>query len=235
MIRNIIFFLFFYLGIISISILFIPTLLFPKKGVQFGGRLMGIWTEICLKLFLNINIMVKGLENIPKDKKYFVVCSHQSMFETFYLQTIFKSSVFILKKELMKIPLFGSYLKKMGCVSVDRDKISKENLGFTGLVEKVLNDKRNTLIIFPQGTRKDYKDRSKFKKGFARIYNDFQINCLPIAINSGKTWPKSSLLKSKQNITISILKSFEPGLELEQFSTDVENSIYKELDLINKI
>ena len=233
MVRNIIFFLFFYLGIISISILFIPTLLFPKKGVQFGGRLMGIWTGICLKLFLGVNITVKGLENIPKEKKYFVVCSHQSMFETFYLQTIFKSSVFILKKELMRIPLFGSYLKKMGCVSIDRDKISKENLGFTGLVEKVLNDKRNTLIIFPQGTRKDYKDRSKFKKGFARIYNDFQINCLPIAINSGKTWPKSSLLKSKQNITVSILKSFEPGKDLEQFSKEVENLIYKELDLIN--
>ena len=194
---------------------------------------MGVWTGICLKLFLGVNITVKGLENIPREKKYFVVCSHQSMFETFYLQTIFESSVFILKKELMKIPLFGSYLKKMGCVSIDRDKISKENLGFTGLVEKVLNDKRNTLIIFPQGTRKDYKDRSKFKKGFARIYNDFQINCLPIAINSGKTWPKSSLLKSKQNITVSILKSFEPGLEHEQFSTDVESSIYKELDLIN--
>ena len=68
MIRNIIFFLFFYLGIISISILFIPTLLIPKKGVQFGGRLMGIWTGICLKLFLDVNITVKGLENIPREK-----------------------------------------------------------------------------------------------------------------------------------------------------------------------
>ena len=75
--------------------------------------------------------------------------------------------------------------------------------------------------------------RDRFKKGFARIYNDFQINCLPIAINSGKTWPKSSLLKSKQNITVSILKSFEPGKDLDQFSREVENLIYKELDLIN--
>ena len=233
MLRNIIFFLFFYLGIISISILFIPTLLLPKKSVHFGGCLMGIWTGICLKLFLNVNITVKGLENIPSDKKYFVVCSHQSMFETFYLQTIFKSSVFILKKELIKIPLFGSYLKKMGCVSIDRNKISKENLGFSGLVEKVLEDKRNTLIIFPQGTRKDHKDRAKFKKGFARIYSDFQISCLPIAINSGKTWPKSFFLKSKQNITVSILKPFEPGQDLEKFSKEVESLIYKELNLIN--
>jgi len=98
---------------------------------------------------------------------------------------------------------------------------------------KINLNKGSSILIFPQGTRKDYKDRSKFKKGFARIYNDFQINCLPIAINSGKTWPKSSLLKSKQNITVSILKSFEPGKDLEQFSKEVENLIYKELDLIN--
>ena len=194
---------------------------------------MGIWTGICLKVFLRVFIIIKGLENIPKDKKYFVVCSHQSMFETFYLQTIFDSSVFILKKELMGIPLFGSYLKKMGCISIDRDKISKENLGFTGMVKKVLNDKRNTLIIFPQGTRKEYKDRSKFKKGFVRIYNEFQIHCLPIAINSGKTWPKSSFLKNNQNITVSILKTLKPGQNSEKFTDEVENSIYKELDLIN--
>ena len=172
---------------------------------------MGVWTGICLKLFLGVNITVKGLENIPTEKKYFVVCSHQSMFETFYLQTIFESSVFILKKELMKIPLFGSYLKKMGCVSIDRDKISKENLGFTGLVEKVLNDKRNTLIIFPQGTRLDPNERLPFKKGAGKIYEQIKLKCLPVAINSGKIWPKKGKLKSNKNLIVSILKpSFSP-------------------------
>ena len=78
MIRNIIFFLFFYLGIISISILFIPTLLFPKKGVQFGGRLMGVWTGICLKLFLGVNITVKGLENIPRAVSYTHLRAHET-------------------------------------------------------------------------------------------------------------------------------------------------------------
>ena len=233
MIRKFLFLFFFFLGVSVISIVFLPSLVLPTKIVLFGGKMMGKWAALCLKIFLQTKIIVKGRDNIIKNEKFFIACSHQSMFETFYLQTIFVSSVFILKKELMRIPLFGSYLKKMGCVSIDRDKISKENLGFKGLVEKVLNDKQNTLIIFPQGTRKDYKDRSKFKKGFARIYNDFQINCLPIAINSGKTWPKSSFLKSKQNITVSILKSFEPGKDIEKFSMEVENLIYKELDLIN--
>ena len=233
MIRNLLFYIFFFLGIILISIVFIPSFFLPKSIVILGGKIMGYWSAICLKIFLSTTIKIKGRENIILNDRFFVASSHQSMFETFFLQTIFKAPVFILKKELMKIPIFGWYLKKIGSISIDRNKISKENLGFTGLVEEVLDDKKNTLIIFPQGTRKDYKDRSKFKKGFARIYNDFQINCLPIAINSGKTWPKSSFLKSKQNITVSILKSFEPGKDVEKFSTEVENSIYKELDLIN--
>ena len=107
MIRNIIFSLFFFTGIIFISLIFLPTLLFPQKFVLFGGKLMGHWSGICLKLFLSTNIIIKGEENIIKDKKFFIAASHQSMFETFFLQTIFNSPVFILKKELILIPIFG--------------------------------------------------------------------------------------------------------------------------------
>mgnify|MGYP001376493862 CR=1 FL=1 len=91
------------------------------------------------------------------------------------MQTIFNNSVFILKKELIKIPLFGLYLKKIGCISIDRNKITKENLYFSQEVSKIVKDKNKTLIIFPQGTRKSFDDRSKFKKGFSRIYKDLQI------------------------------------------------------------
>ena len=233
MIRNIIFFLFFYLGIISISILFIPTLLFPKKGVQFGGRLMGIWTGICLKLFLNVSIIIKGLENIPKDKKYFVVCSHQSMFETFYLQTIFNSPVFILKKELLFIPIFGWYLKKIGSISIKRDKISKDNLGFFENISKIISKSKRPLIIFPQGTRVLPDERPQFKKGASRIYEELKIPCQPVAINSGYVWPKKSLKTSNKTITVSILNPIEPGLEKEEFIKILENKIYSELDLLD--
>ena len=91
---------------------------------------MGYWSAICLKIFLSTTIKVKGRENIILNDRFFVASSHQSMFETFFLQTIFKAPVFILKKELMKIPIFGWYLKKIGSISIDRNKISKENLDF---------------------------------------------------------------------------------------------------------
>ena len=74
---------------------------------------MGYWSAICLKLFLSTKIIIKGKENIIKDRKFFIAASHQSMFETFFLQTIFNSPVFILKKELLYIPIFGWYLKKL--------------------------------------------------------------------------------------------------------------------------
>ena len=138
--------------------------------------------------------------------------SHQSIFETFFLQTIFDKPVFILKKELTKIPLFGWYLKKMGCIAIDRNKISKENLNFSDEVGKVIKDTNKILIIFPQGTRKSFDDRSKFKKGFSRIYNDLDIACLPVAINSGKVWPKTGKLIPNQKITVSILNIFLLGL-----------------------
>ena len=79
----------------------------PQKIVLFGGKLMGYWAEICLKIFLSTKIEIKGKENIIQDSKFFIAASHQSMFETFYLQTIFNSPVFILKKELLLIPIFG--------------------------------------------------------------------------------------------------------------------------------
>ena len=90
-----------------------PSLLLPRTIVLLGGKLMGHWTSFCLKIFLSTKILVKGKENIITNKKFFIAASHQSMFETFFLQTIFNAPVFILKKELLLIPIFGWYLKKL--------------------------------------------------------------------------------------------------------------------------
>ena len=130
MIRNILFTIFFFLGIIFISIIFLPSLIMPQKVTLVGGKIMGQWAKFCLKIFLLVKINIIGKENIITNEKFFIACSHQSMFETFFLQTIFNCPIFILKKELLKIPIFGSYLKKIGSISINRNKTTKENLGF---------------------------------------------------------------------------------------------------------
>ena len=194
---------------------------------------MGYWTSFCLRLVLSVKILIKGEENIIKDEKFFIAGSHQSMFETFYLQTIFNSPIFILKKELLSIPIFGWYLKKIGSISIKRNKVTKENLGFFENISKIVNNSDRPLIIFPQGTRVLPAERPPFKKGAARIYESLNIYCQPIAINSGYVWPKNGLKIFNREIIISILKPINPGLSKEDFIKTVEDDIYSELDLIN--
>jgi len=194
---------------------------------------MGYWTSFCLQIFLSTKIIIKGKENIIEDKKFFIAASHQSMFETFFLQTIFNSPVFILKKELLMIPIFGWYLKKIGSISIKRNKISKDNLGFFNNISEQINSSDRPLIIFPQGTRLPPEDRTPFKKGSSRIYEELNISCQPIAINSGNTWPKEGSKRINTILTVSILKPIDPGLEKKIFLKELENVIYSELDILN--
>ena len=194
---------------------------------------MGYWTGICLRIILSTKIIIKGKENIIKNEKFFIASSHQSMFETFYLQTIFNSPIFILKNELLKIPIFGWYLKKIGSISVNRNKITKDNLGFFDDISKMMATSNRPLIIFPQGTRVLPDERPSFKKGASRIYEQLNVTCQPVAINSGYVWPKKGEKKSNRTIIISILKPIPSGLTKENFIQILEKNIYSELDLIN--
>ena len=233
MIRNIIFSIFFFLGIIIISLIFLPAFFLPKKIVLIGGRLMGYWTGFCLKVFLSTKIIIKGKENMITDTKFFIAASHQSMFETFYLQTIFNSPVFILKKELLLIPIFGWYLKKIGSISIQRSKITKDNLSFFNDIHKMVKNSERPIIIFPQGTRVKPDEYQPFKKGAGRIYEELKISCQPIAINSGNVWPKKGIKHTNKKIVISILPQLKYGLEKDKFIKNLEEIIYSELKKIS--
>ena len=233
MIRKFLFLFFFFLGIISISLLFLPALLMPSKIVLFGGKIMGFWSGICLRIFLSTKIIIKGKENIITNEKFFIASSHQSMFETFYLQTIYNSPIFILKNELLKIPIFGWYLKKIGSISINRNKITKDNLGFIEKIKYSVQNSKRPILIFPQATRVLPDDRTSFKKGVGRIYKELGIKCQPIAINSGRVWQKKNILIPNKSITISILKPINPGIDLNVFVNTIEKNIYDELDIID--
>ena len=222
--------IFFYSGVILVCIVFLPSLLMPKNITIFGGRILGHWSKICLKLFLSTKIEIIGKENILNSEKFFIACTHQSAFETFYLQAIFKGPKFILKKELIKIPIFGWYLKKIGSIPVERNKISKEKINFVDSI-KISSQDNRPIVIFPQGTRTNPNDRPDFKKGVARIYQELNISCLPVTINSGEVWPKNGNLSKNKKITITILRPIKPGLEGKLFLNSLQNTMY---DVLNK-
>ena len=232
MIRGIIFKFFFYIGTISICIIFLPAIILPKKFILIGGKILGHWIKFCLYFFLSVKIEVKGLKNIPKNSNFFIASLHQSIFETFFLQAIFNYPVFILKKELLRIPIFGWHLKKAGSISIDRDKISKENLGFYDKIISVTTNTKRPVIIFPQATRTPIDDKQSFKKGVSKIYEKLNFICVPVALNSGIVWPKSGKLNSNKTITVSILENIPAGLNSNDFLKKLEYDLYSELEKI---
>jgi len=231
--RSLLFNFFLYIGIIFIFIIALPTLFLPAKLTLIFGKFLGHYTIFILKIFLNTKVEIKGINNIPKTEKYFVASAHQSMFETFALQAVLNYPVFILKKELLKIPLFGLYLKKIKSIEIVRDTTTKDNLGFFDKVAAIVKEENRPLLIFPQGTRVKIDEVVPFKKGAGRIYEALNISCIPLALNSGKVWPKKGMIKYPGKITISLLEPIKPGLNRDEFIKNLEKKIYDEIKNIS--
>ena len=227
--KSLIFNILLYLGLITIFILAIPTLFLPDRFTLFFGRLSAKYIVFLLKIILNTKVTFHGLENLKKTNHFFVASAHQSMFETFALQIPLDSPIFILKKELLKIPLFGWYLKKIGSIEIVRETTTKENLNFFDKIKSKIEKQKRPLLIFPQGTRVRFDEQPPFKKGVGRIYNSLNLPCVPVALNTGKIWPKSSFMKHPGDIHISFLEPIMPGKDKNEFIKEIESKIYFEI------
>jgi len=230
--RSLLFNFFLYAGIVSVFLIALPTLFLPPKFTLLFGKFLGHYVIFIVRIFLNTKVEIKGISNIPKTEKYFAASAHQSMFETFALQSILDYPVFILKKELLKIPLFGLYLKKIKSIEIIRDTTTKDNLSFFNKIANMVKNENRPLLIFPQGTRVKFEERIPFKKGAGRIYEALNIPCVPVALNSGKVWPKIGFIKYPGKIIISFLQPIEPGIEREIFLKILEKKIYDEMGTI---
>ena len=228
-IRSLIFNIFLYIGLILIFILAIPTLILPSKFTIFFGRVSAKYLVLILKIILNTKVIFHGEENLKKVGNFFVASAHQSMFETFALQIPLDGPIFILKKELLNIPLFGWYLRKIGSIAIVRDTTTRENLNFFYKVRERIETSKRPLLIFPQGTRVKLDEQPPFKKGVGRIYKALNLPCVPVALNTGKVWPKNSFLKYPGDIHISFLEPIMSGKNNEEFVKDIENKIYTEI------
>ena len=231
--RSLLFNFFIYSGIILVFLIALPSLFLPAKITLGFGKFLGHYVIFIVRIFLNTKVEFKGIENIPKTEKYFIASAHQSMFETFALQSVLDYPVFILKKELLKIPLFGLYLKKIKSIEIVRDTTTKDNLNFFDKVANIIKNEKRPLLIFPQGTRVRFDDRTPFKKGVGRIYEALNISCVPVALNSGRVWPKQGIIKYPGKITVSFLEPIKPGLNRDEFIRDLEIKIYNEIKNIS--
>ncbi len=229
-IRSLLFTILFYLILILVFILALPTLILPRKTTLICGKILAHIIISLLRFILGIKVTFYGIENLKKKERFFVASAHQSLLETFILQAPLRYPIFILKKELLKIPIFGWYLKKIGSIEIVRDTTTKDNLNFFDKIKNNIEISKRPLLIFPQGTRVKFGERVAFKKGAGRIYEALNLPCIPVALNTGKVWPKNSFLKHSNDIKIFFLEPIEPGKDKYLFIKDLEEKIYNSID-----
>ena len=226
LIRSIVFYVLLGLWTILMGIICTPYLFIKsedmRKPVNFW--ILGIFK--LLKIVCKITYEIKGNENIP-DYPCLIASKHQSAFETFALYYHLNNSIFIHKKQLFKIPIFGQYLKKSNMISIERSE-------GTSAMRKILRETKkrissgNSIIIFPEGTRKKPGEKTKYKTGIIGIYKETESGILPVALNSGFFWPKSFFLKSSGKITIKFLELIPAKLEKNKILKKIESVIEEE-------
>jgi 1-acyl-sn-glycerol-3-phosphate acyltransferase len=224
--------LLFYIGQIISTILIAPIgiIAFPldfKKRYYLITRwaVFNLWW---LKICCNITYEIKGKNNIP-GKPCIVMSKHQSAFETLALQQIFIPQVWILKKELLQIPIYGWGLASMQPIAINRDSAIKS---FRQIADQGCErlQKGYWVIIFPEGTRVAPNKKKKYLPGGGMLAEKSGAQVVPVAHNAGRLWPRNSMIKKPGLITIKIGPVIESeNKSAKEITDEVENWIEKEI------
>lgn len=186
-----------------------------------------LWTSgmlNALRICCGIHYHVEGVEHIQHGGATIYAIKHQSAWETLILWHILDCPVFILKQELLRIPIFGYYLRKTPIIAIDRSAGSRAIAGMVAQARKHLQQQRQ-IIIFPEGTRTRPGQKIKYRSGVASLYANLDASVIPVALNSGCFWPRNGFIKRPGTITIRFMPPIASGLEKAEFMAIVESSI----------
>lgn len=227
-VRSLLFNILFYALSFVLLTCCLPMVIMPRKWQRCVPPVW-LWVGYRLeKYVLGLDYEVIGLEHLPKTS-YLVAMKHQSAWETMKLYALFGDPAIVLKKELMDVPILGSYAHVMDMVPVDRSKGREATKFLIESARVILRDTR-PLVIFPQGTRVAPLDKKPYKRGIIRIYEDMNIPLVPVALNSGVFWGRNKFWKRPGKITIKIFPPIPPGLDSEQVFVNMQELIENESD-----
>ena len=223
--RSLIFNIILILSIVLIGLLSLPMLLGPRAGVAF---IRDVWIKLIigvLRVVVGLRHEVNGLENLP-NQNIIIAAKHQSAWETLALHLIFQDPAIILKKELLRLPILGWFISKVGMVPINR---SGGGGALKSMIEvaKRWSDSGRPIIIFPQGTRVGVDEKLRYHPGVFAIYKALELPVVPVALNSGVFWPKQSFTKQAGTIKLEIIEPIPPGLERKEFMDLLEMKIEK--------
>lgn len=223
--RSLLFQAVFYAVTLLYMLAFLPALLLMSRRSLWTTGVMA-WVRtvaLLLRVIAGVRAEISGAENIPEGP-LLVAAKHQSAWETLALLPLFSDPTFILKRELMAIPIFGWFAAKERMIPVDRSAGSSALKAMTRIAREEIAGGRQ-ILIFPEGTRRPPGAPPAYKFGVAHLYASLGAPCLPIALNSGLYWPRRALNLRPGTIKVEILPVLPPGLPKAEFMARLEREV----------
>lgn len=223
LLRSIAFNVAFYLWVGLIFLLALPLLLLPRRFILWfptiacGGAL---WL---LKVCAGVRHEIRGQENCPKGP-VLLASKHQSAWDTIIYQYIWPDVAFILKRELMYLPIYGQFIKKFGMVPIDRKSSAQAVRRLVAEGKRALDEQRK-IVIFPEGTRTPPGQSKKYQRGIAMLYEKLNVPVVPVALNSGLFWPRRTFWRRPGTIVLEFLPMIKPGLSRDDFMKELTKRI----------
>jgi 1-acyl-sn-glycerol-3-phosphate acyltransferase len=221
--RSLIFNALFYLNLLVQMIVALPVLALPHRIHLAFIRSYCRTSLWLLRVVCGTKVAWRGLEKIPQGA-CIVACKHQSTWETFSLYAVFDDPTYVLKRELMWIPLFGWHMHKAGLIPIDRGARLSALSRMTARARTELARARQ-VVIFPEGTRRPPGAEPTYKPGVAYLYAKAGVACVPLALNSGLFWPRRSLIRFPGTILVEVLDPIPPGLDSRAFLQQLQNAV----------
>lgn len=233
-IRSILFGLLFYGGTVIIGLLLIPLVFLPGWVGQPFFRAWTIYSVGVVRWVAGIRyrVVLKEGAIIPEGPAIYA-SKHQSAWETLTFNVLLPKPVFVLKKELERIPFFGWYLSKMRQIAVDRKAGAAAMRSMVSQAAAVVAD-GHSIVIYPQGTRVAPGVAKPYHPGVYALYRSLNIPVVPIALDSGRLWARNGLLKRAGTVTVSILPPIPPGLDRKSFMSQLEQAIETESAILHE-
>lgn len=221
--RSILFEVILYSVTIIALIIWLPLLVLPLRYIHsiqaFYGRL---FDKIC-SLFLGLTYRIKGHEHIA-DTPVIYAIKHESAWDTLALSAIINHPAFVIKRELLFVPLFGWYMSKFQMIAVDRRNPRKLISSFLHQAKRRLEEGRS-IIIFPEGKRVTHGDVVPLQSGIWMLYDRLKYPVIPVTLDSGKFWGRRALIKKSGCITLQFHPSLPQGLTKEQLLSRLQQQI----------
>lgn len=204
-------------------VLLLPTLAMPRGAIMWGVGTWGRMLAFGLRWIGGVRIVVRGRDRLPGGG-VLIAAKHQSMFDIIPPFFFLPDTAFVLKKELVRIPVFGWHCRKARMIAVDREGHARALKDLVAAAADRLKAGRQ-LIIFPEGTRKPPGATPDYKPGVAALYRELGLACTPMATNAGDFVSATGLPLRRGTIVFELLDPIPAGLKRGEFMRELQDRI----------